>query len=77
MVREVTAFCESGAPGSNSAGDEYLHLPAIVDAAETALEIDPSSAEAAPLRLEPSAMPSAASATTAAATPATAVRFFI
>ena len=35
MVREVTAFCESGAPGSNSAGDEYLHLPAIVDAAES------------------------------------------
>lgn len=35
VVREVTAFCESGAPGSVSAGDEYLHLPAIVDAAES------------------------------------------
>lgn len=35
VVREVMAFCEAGAPGSNSAGDEYLHLPAIVDAAES------------------------------------------
>ena len=35
MVREVTAFCESGAPGAAGAGDEYLHLPAIVDAAES------------------------------------------
>ncbi|ETN46435.1 uncharacterized protein HMPREF1541_00619 [Cyphellophora europaea CBS 101466] len=35
VVREVVAFCESGAPGSNTAGDEYLHLPAIVDAAES------------------------------------------
>lgn len=30
-----TAFCESGAPNSATAGDEYLHLPAIVDAAES------------------------------------------
>lgn len=35
VVREVMAFCEAGAPGSPSAGDEYLHLPAIVDAAES------------------------------------------
>ncbi|KIW18874.1 hypothetical protein PV08_03163 [Exophiala spinifera] len=35
VVREMTAFCESGAPNSSSAGDEYLHLPAIVDAAES------------------------------------------
>ncbi|EHY60439.1 hypothetical protein ABEF92_005039 [Exophiala dermatitidis] len=35
VVREVTAFCESGAPNSAAAGDEYLHLPAIVDAAES------------------------------------------
>ncbi|KAK7897857.1 hypothetical protein LTR67_004488 [Exophiala xenobiotica] len=35
VVREVTAFCESGAPGSDTAGEEYLHLPAIVDAAES------------------------------------------
>ena len=35
MVREAVAFCEAGAPGSNSAGDEYLHLPAIVDATES------------------------------------------
>ncbi|KIW88144.1 uncharacterized protein Z519_11255 [Cladophialophora bantiana CBS 173.52] len=35
LVREVTAFCESGAPNSDTAGEEYLHLPAIVDAAES------------------------------------------
>jgi hypothetical protein len=35
VVREVTAFCESGGPDSQNAGDEYLHLPAIVDAAES------------------------------------------
>ncbi|KIW55029.1 hypothetical protein, variant [Exophiala xenobiotica] len=35
VVREVSAFCESGAPGSETAGEEYLHLPAIVDAAES------------------------------------------
>ncbi|EXJ92597.1 hypothetical protein A1O3_01149 [Capronia epimyces CBS 606.96] len=35
IVREATAFCESGAPNSGAAGDEYLHLPAIVDAAES------------------------------------------
>ncbi|KIY02435.1 uncharacterized protein Z520_02574 [Fonsecaea multimorphosa CBS 102226] len=35
VVREVTAFCESGAPNSDTAGEEYLHLPAIVDAAES------------------------------------------
>ncbi|RVX72754.1 hypothetical protein B0A52_04153 [Exophiala mesophila] len=35
VVREVTAFCESGAPNAPGAGDEYLHLPAIVDAAES------------------------------------------
>ncbi|RMZ86592.1 hypothetical protein DV736_g6180, partial [Chaetothyriales sp. CBS 134916] len=35
IVREVTAFCESGAPGAPNAGNEYLHLPAIVDAAES------------------------------------------
>ncbi|RMZ76643.1 hypothetical protein DV738_g4860, partial [Chaetothyriales sp. CBS 135597] len=35
IVREVTAFCESGAPGAPEAGTEYLHLPAIVDAAES------------------------------------------
>ena len=35
VVREVTAFCESGGPDSENAGDEYLHLPAIVDAAES------------------------------------------
>lgn len=34
-VREVIAFCEAGAPGASSAGEEYLHLPAIVDAAES------------------------------------------
>ena len=30
-----TAFCESGGPDSQNAGDEYLHLPYIVDAAES------------------------------------------
>ncbi|ETI19854.1 hypothetical protein G647_08868 [Cladophialophora carrionii CBS 160.54] len=35
VVREVTSFCESGAPNSDAAGEEYLHLPAIVDAAES------------------------------------------
>lgn len=39
LLRSLTlskiAFCESGAPGSQTAGDEYLHLPAIVDAAES------------------------------------------
>lgn len=35
VVREAFAFCEAGAPGSASAGDEYLHLPAIVDACES------------------------------------------
>lgn len=35
VVREVTAFCESGGPDSQNAGDEYLHLPSIVDAAES------------------------------------------
>src|ERR1700742_482597 len=30
-----TAFCESGAPNSDAGGEEYLHLPAIVDAAES------------------------------------------
>lgn len=30
-----TSFCESGAPNSDAAGEEYLHLPAIVDAAES------------------------------------------
>ena len=35
VVREVTAFCESGGPDSQNAGEEYLHLPAIVDAAES------------------------------------------
>ncbi|KIX07233.1 uncharacterized protein Z518_01886 [Rhinocladiella mackenziei CBS 650.93] len=35
VVREVTAFCESGAPNSEAPGEEYLHLPAIVDAAES------------------------------------------
>ena len=39
-----TAFCESGAPGANNAGDEYLHLPAIVDAAESS---PPAAREAA------------------------------
>jgi len=34
-VREVIAFCEAGAPGAADAGEEYLHLPAIVDAAES------------------------------------------
>lgn len=34
-VREVIAFCEAGAPGAPTAGEEYLHLPAIVDAAES------------------------------------------
>ncbi|KAJ9662758.1 hypothetical protein H2198_001207 [Neophaeococcomyces mojaviensis] len=34
-VREVIAFCEAGAPGAASAGEEYLHLPSIVDAAES------------------------------------------
>jgi len=33
--RSQTAFCESGGPGSQNAGNEYLHLPAIVDAAES------------------------------------------
>lgn len=44
VVREVMAFCEAGAPGSQSAGDEYLHLPAIVDAAESS---PPAAREAA------------------------------
>lgn len=35
VVREAYAFCEAGAPGSPAAGDEFLHLPAIVDAAES------------------------------------------
>ncbi|KAF7505962.1 hypothetical protein GJ744_012404 [Endocarpon pusillum] len=35
IVREVIAFCESSAPNSPTAGDEFLHLPAIVDAAES------------------------------------------
>lgn len=35
VVREAFAFCEAGAPGSPSAGEEYLHLPAIVDACES------------------------------------------
>lgn len=34
VVRETFAFCEAGAPNSSNAGDEYLHLPAIVDATE-------------------------------------------
>lgn len=34
VVREAFAFCEAGAPNSGRAGDEYLHLPAIVDATE-------------------------------------------
>ncbi|KAK2791072.1 hypothetical protein FQN52_005026 [Onygenales sp. PD_12] len=33
VVRELTAFCESGGP--NNTGNEYLHLPAIVEAAES------------------------------------------
>ena len=39
-----TAFCESGAPGASNAGEEYLHLPAIVDAAESS---PPAAREAA------------------------------
>ncbi|KEF57056.1 uncharacterized protein A1O9_07246 [Exophiala aquamarina CBS 119918] len=35
VVREVTAFCESGAPNAPNSGEEYLHLPTIVDAAES------------------------------------------
>lgn len=35
VVREAVAFCEAGAPGSPHAGEEYLHLPAIVDASES------------------------------------------
>ncbi|KAL2006433.1 hypothetical protein VTN00DRAFT_9101 [Thermoascus crustaceus] len=34
ILREVKAFCESGG-GPNHVGDEYLHLPAIVEAAES------------------------------------------
>ncbi|OAX81496.1 hypothetical protein ACJ72_04168 [Emergomyces africanus] len=33
ILAELTAFCESGGP--NNTGDEYLHLPAIVEAAES------------------------------------------
>ncbi|PGH15950.1 hypothetical protein AJ79_02117 [Helicocarpus griseus UAMH5409] len=33
VVAELNAFCESGGP--NGKGDEYLHLPAIVEAAES------------------------------------------
>ncbi|PGH35424.1 hypothetical protein GX50_01762 [[Emmonsia] crescens] len=33
VLAELSAFCESGGP--NNTGDEYLHLPAIVEAAES------------------------------------------
>ncbi|EEH34320.1 hypothetical protein PAAG_05369 [Paracoccidioides lutzii Pb01] len=33
ILTEVNAFCESGGP--NNTGDEFLHLPAIVEAAES------------------------------------------
>lgn len=48
VVRESVAFCEAGAPGSHSAGDEYLHLPAIVDACESS----PSAAREAALTVQ-------------------------
>lgn len=48
VVREISAFCEAGAPGNPSAGDEYLHLPAIVDAAESS----PSAAKEAALCIQ-------------------------
>ncbi|EGE85980.1 hypothetical protein BDDG_08925 [Blastomyces dermatitidis ATCC 18188] len=41
VLAELTAFCESGGP--NNTGDEYLHLPAIVETAESS----PSAAKAA------------------------------
>ncbi|OJD16293.1 hypothetical protein ACJ73_08894, partial [Blastomyces percursus] len=41
VLAELTAFCESGGP--NNTGDEYLHLPAIVEAAESS----PTAAKAA------------------------------
>ncbi|KAK5074393.1 hypothetical protein LTR64_006463 [Lithohypha guttulata] len=48
VVRESIAFCEAGAPGSQSAGDEYLHLPAIVDACESS----PSAAREAAMTVQ-------------------------
>ncbi|QSS65242.1 GAT domain-containing protein [Histoplasma capsulatum] len=41
ILAELTSFCESGGP--NNTGDEYLHLPAIVEAAESS----PAAAKAA------------------------------
>ncbi|EEH09751.1 conserved hypothetical protein [Histoplasma capsulatum G186AR] len=41
ILVELTSFCESGGP--NNTGDEYLHLPAIVEAAESS----PAAAKAA------------------------------
>lgn len=35
LISLQTAFCESGAPNAPNSGEEYLHLPAIVDAAES------------------------------------------
>ncbi|KAL1999253.1 hypothetical protein VTN02DRAFT_4817 [Thermoascus thermophilus] len=46
ILREVKAFCESGG-GPNYVGDEYLHLPAIVEAAESS----PNAAKEAALRI--------------------------
>lgn len=46
LLKEVTAFCESG-NGPNQGRDDYLHLPAIVEAAESS----PNAAREAALRI--------------------------
>ncbi|KAL1963549.1 hypothetical protein VTN77DRAFT_7994 [Rasamsonia byssochlamydoides] len=46
ILREVKAFCESGS-GPNGVADDYLHLPAIVEAAESS----PNAAKEAALRI--------------------------
>ncbi|GLA63936.1 hypothetical protein AtubIFM54640_005099 [Aspergillus tubingensis] len=45
ILREVTAFCESGPNSAN--GDEFVHLPAIVESAESS----PNAAREAALRI--------------------------
>ncbi|PGG97348.1 hypothetical protein GX51_07382 [Blastomyces parvus] len=44
VLAELNAFCESGGP--NNTGDEYLHLPAIVEAAESCPTAAKAAAEA-------------------------------
>ncbi|KAI5802897.1 hypothetical protein FPQ18DRAFT_314593 [Pyronema domesticum] len=36
LLSEIQAFCETGGPGNPNSGEEFLHLPAIVDLAESA-----------------------------------------